>query len=418
MDIKKTKKMSFKFKKISFFFLAFLFCAACLYFYFLITEQRFQVEKSNVIISTVNFGPMSIEIRGNGVLAPKYIRWISSNVDGRIEQVLVKPGAVVVAGDVIAMMVNPELTQKTEEIRWEIEAEEANLRALQMRHSNSILDAQSKVFIAKQNYEKAKLKYDAEKKLYKEVEGFIPKIEFERSRFDSEGAREIWNVEKQRLTTLKATQESEFLASQAMLNKIKKSLSRSENLLDSLTVVANQNGVIQEVNIEAGQQILAGSNIVKLALEGDLIAELAIPERQVHDVALGQKVIINTSNTIIDGEVTRIAPGVINGTVQVDVTLSGVIPPEVRPDLSIQGTIVVSSVNKALSVARPSFAQSNTENNVFKVSPDGFSAIRVPVKFGVGSANEIEIKSGLKVGDRIITSNTDAWAHLEQINLK
>lgn len=55
---------------------------------------------------------MSIEIRGNGVLAPKYIRWISSNVDGRIEQVLVKPGAVVVAGDVIAMMVNPELTQK------------------------------------------------------------------------------------------------------------------------------------------------------------------------------------------------------------------------------------------------------------------------------------------------------------------
>lgn len=417
MDIKKQKKVSFTLKKMNLIILGLALIATGVYFSSVMSSQRYQVDKNNVIISTVNLGPMAVEVRGNGILAPKYIRWISSSVDGRVERVLVKPGAVVAAGDVIAEMVNPELTQKTEEIRWELEAEQANLQALKMRHINNLLDAQSKVSKAKHSYDKAKLKYEAEKNLYKRVNGFIPKIDFDRSRLDAEGSKQSWDIEKQRLATLKTTQEAEFAASQAMLSRLKKGLARSEYLLDSLMVVANQNGVIQAVNIEVGQRVPVGNNIAKLAQQGDLIAELDIPERQIRDVALGQKVTINTHNTTIDGEVTRIDPAVINGTVQVDVSLTGSLPPEVRPDLSIQGTIEVSSVNQTLFVARPSSAQSNAPGSVFKISQDGLSAVRVPVNFGLGSADNIEIKSGLTAADRIITSNTNAWSHLDQISI-
>ncbi|HDY7972657.1 efflux RND transporter periplasmic adaptor subunit [Vibrio vulnificus] len=417
MDIKKQQKASFPVKKVSLITLSLVLVIAGVYFSSVMSTQLYQVDKSNVIISTVSHGPMAVEVRGNGILAPKYIRWISSNVDGRVERVLVKPGAVVKEGDVIAEMVNPELAQKTEEIRWELEAAHANLQALKLRHNNNVLDAQTKVLKAKHNYEKAKLEYEAEKTLYKRANGSVSKIDFDRSRLDTEQYKQSWEIEKQRLATLKTTQEAEFVANQAMLNGLKRSLDRSQYLLDSLTVVANQNGVIQAVDIEAGQRVPVGNNIAKLAQQGDLIAELDIPERQVRDVALGQAVTINTHNTIIDGQVARIDPAVVNGTVQVDVSLTSPLPPEVRPDLSIQGTIEVSSVNQTLFVTRPSYAQSNAPGSVFKISPDGLSATRVPVTFGLGSADNIEIKSGLSAADRIITSNTNAWSHLDQISI-
>ncbi|HHQ6539127.1 TPA: efflux RND transporter periplasmic adaptor subunit [Serratia fonticola] len=417
MDIKKQKKTSFTLKKASLVALCLALIAAGAYFSSVMSSQRYQVDKSNVIISTVSLGPMAVEVRANGILAPKYIRWISNNVDGRVERVLVKPGAIVAEGDVIAEMVNPELAEKTEETRWELEAAQANLQALKMRHINNLLDAQSKVSQAKHSYEKAKLKYEAEKALYKRINGFISKIDFDRSRLDAEGSKQSWDIEKQRMATLKTTQEAEFVASQAMLSGLKRGLARSEYLLDSLMIVANQSGVIQAVNIEAGQRIPVGSNIAKLAHQDDLIAELEIPERQVRDVALEQKVTINTHNTVIDGKVTRIDPAVVNGTVRVDVSLTGALPPEVRPDLSIQGTIEVSNVNQTLFVARPGYAQSNAPGSVFKISQDGLSAVRVPVTFGLGSADNIEIKSGLTAADRIITSNTNAWSHLDQISI-
>lgn len=417
MDIKKYKKVSFPLRKISLLALGFVLIMAGGYFSFMTSSQHYQVEKSNIVISTVKRGPMAVEVRSNGILAPKYIRWISSSVDGRVERVIVKPGTVVRKGDLIAEMVNPELIQKSEEIRWELEAAQANLQALKMRHNNNMLNAQTKVLKAKHNYEKAKLKYEAEKTLYKRGNGSVSKIDFDRSRLDTEQYWQSREIEKQRMATLNTTQEAEFIASQAMLNGLKKGLARSEYLLNSLTIVANQDGVIQAVDIEAGQRLPMGSNIAKLAQQGDLIAELDIPERQVRDVALGQKVTINTHNTVIDGSVSRIAPAVLNGTVKVDVTLSGILPPEVRPDLSIQGTIEVSNLNETLFVSRPSYAQSNSPGSVFKVSEDGLSAVRIPVTFGLGSAENIEIKSGLIASDRIITSNTNEWSHLEQISI-
>ncbi|MGX9522714.1 efflux RND transporter periplasmic adaptor subunit [Vibrio mediterranei] len=417
MDIKKQRKATFPLKKITIITLSLLLLIVGVYFSFTISKQHYKVEKSNVIISTVSRGPLTVEVRGNGILAPKYIRWIASNVDGRVERVLVKPGAVVKKGDVIVEMVNPELAQKTEEIRWELEAAHANQQALKMRHNNNVLDAQTKILRAKHSYDKAKLEYEAEKTLYKNGTGSVSEIDFNRSRLDTEQFKQSWDIEKKRLATLKTTQKAELLANQATLNGLKRGLARSEFLMKSLTVIANQDGVIQAVNIEAGQRVPVGSNIAKLAQQGELIAELNIPERQIRQVALGQPVTINTHNTFIDGHVERIDPAVANGTVQVDVSLEGPLPPEVRPDLSIQGTIQVSSINQTLLVSRPSYVQSNAIGSVFKLSPDGLTATRVPVKFGLGSADNIEIKSGLDAKDRIITSNTNAWSHLDQISI-
>ena len=112
-----------------------------------------------------------------------------------------------------------------------------------------------------------------------------------------------------------------------------------------------------------------------------------------------------------------LAGGAQAGTVQVDVELVGDLPAGARPDLSVDGTIELERLVDALYVGRPAFGQADSEVRLFKLDADDV-ATRVPVQFGRSSVNQIEIRSGLNVGDRIILSDTSAYDQHDRIRLE
>jgi HlyD family secretion protein len=171
------------------------------------------------------------------------------------------------------------------------------------------------------------------------------------------------------------------------------------------------------VAVEEGQQVAAGSNLARVARPGDLMAELRIAETQAKDIVIGQAAHIDTRNGIVEGKVLRIDPAVQNGTVQVDVELVGDLPAGARPDLSVDGTIELERLVDALYVGRPAFGQADSEVRLFKLDANDV-ATRVPVQFGRSSVNQIEIRSGLNVGDRIILSDTSAYDQHDRIRLE
>jgi multidrug efflux pump subunit AcrA (membrane-fusion protein) len=148
-----------------------------------------------------------------------------------------------------------------------------------------------------------------------------------------------------------------------------------------------------------------GTKIAKLAQQNLLIAELQIAELLIGDVALGQSVVVDTRNSIIRGEVVRIDPAVISGNVQIDVRFTETLPDDARPDLSVDGEILVAEIADTLYVDRPLFSQSHSESQFYKLSSDGIFAEQVPVSLGSGSSNQIQIKNGLQVGDKIVISD-------------
>ena len=122
-------------------------------------------------------------------------------------------------------------------------------------------------------------------------------------------------------------------------------------------------------------------------------------------------------NGIVDGKVERIDPAVLNGTVQVDVDITGKLPPGARPDLSVEGTIQLEKLENVVYVGRPAFGQPNSDVRLFRVNPGDGTADRVPVKLGRSSVNAIEIKQGLKPGDQVVLSDTTAWDAYDRIRL-
>jgi HlyD family secretion protein len=114
----------------------------------------------------------------------------------------------------------------------------------------------------------------------------------------------------------------------------------------------------------------------------------------------------------------RVELAVVNGTVTVDVELAGALPQGARPDLSVDGTIDLDRTANVIYVGRPAFGNENSTISLFKLSADGKTAVRVPVKVGRASVNSIQVIEGLQDGDTVILSDMSRWDNTDKIRLE
>ena len=141
--------------------------------------------------------------------------------------------------------------------------------------------------------------------------------------------------------------------------------------LASLHVRAGADGVLQELDVEVGQRVAAGTPLAKVVQPTRLKAQLKIPETQAKDVLIGQQAAIDTRNGIIPGHVMRVDPSVVEGSVTVDVKLDAALPKGARPDLSVEGTIEIENLADVVYVGRPAFGQPNSTVGIFKLDEAG-----------------------------------------------
>src|SRR5262245_52984493 len=79
-----------------------------------------QVEKSSSWLDAVKRGEMLCQVRSNGTLVPEDIRWIPTVNAGRVEQIVVLPGARVEADTVLVVLINPEVEQAAFDAEWQL----------------------------------------------------------------------------------------------------------------------------------------------------------------------------------------------------------------------------------------------------------------------------------------------------------
>lgn len=373
------------------------------------------VPRASVWIDTVREGELLRQVRGTGKLVPREFRWIAAQTAGRVERVIVRPGAAVEPDTILVEMSNTDLTQQSEEARFGLAAAEADLADTELRLKGQQLDQRAAVGVAKAEYEGARLQAEAEKELADE--GIVPQIQYQRSQLLAEQLELRLNIEKERLGQLSASMDAQLAAQRARVDQARNLHERRLEQIAALQVRAGLAGVVQEVEVEEGQRVELGANIARVARPDELQAELRIPETQARDVQLDQYVEVDTRNGKVDGRVTRIDPAVQEGTVQVDVELTGPLPRGARPDLSVDGTIEIERLPDAIFTGRPAYGQANSTIGLFKILEDGRHAVRVPVEIGRTSVNAVEIVQGLEPGDQVVLSDTSAWDDYDRIRL-
>ena len=371
------------------------------------------VALASVWPDTVREGEMLREVRGPGTLVPRTIRWIGAQTEGRVERVVVRPGAIVEADAVLVEMSNPELVQETEEARYAVVQAQAELAELKLTLENKQLDQKAALASAQAEYEGQRLQAEAEGS----AGNVVPQVKYQRSVLLAEQLKVKRDIEKERLDQFASSMDAQLAVRRAKVEQARNVYERKRTRVEALQVRAGIAGVVQEVLVEEGQRVALGANIARVAPPNDLRAELLVPETQARDVQLDQLVHVDTRGGIVDGRVIRIDPAAKNGTVQVDVELTGDLPHGARPDQSVDGTIEIERLPHVVFMGRPAYGQPNTTVSIFKIVDGRHYAVRVPVELGRTSVNAVEILKGLVPGDEVILSDTSAWDDHDRIRL-
>jgi HlyD family secretion protein len=373
------------------------------------------VDRAAVWVDTVKRGPMLRQVRGSGTLVPEDIQWIPATTQGRVERILLRPGATVNPNSVILELSNPQLQQAVVESRLAAESARASYENRKAELENQLLAQESDVAAIETAYNNAKLQLEANESLAKD--GLVSSITLKQSQSAAKDLQNRLTNGQKRLSNQRAGIKSQLAPQEAEVNQRQTAHQLRLRELDDLKVKARMDGVLQQVPVEVGAQVGPGTNLARVADPTNLKAELRIAETQTKDIRIGQTAEVDTRNGVVKGRVSRIDPAATGGTVGVDVILEGDLPPGARPDLSIDGTIELERLPDVVYMGAPAFGQENASVSLFKLSADGAEAERVTVKLGKRSVNQVEILEGLKPGDQVILSDTSAQDGFDRIRL-
>lgn len=397
------------------------------------------VERATLWIDTVRRGPFVRQVRAPGTLVPEHVRLISALTQGRVEQIRVRPGATVEPNTVLIEISNPDVQLQLLEAERQLGAEQANLVSLRTQLETQRLAQQAAVAGLQNDYTEARRNADVYDALGKK--GLASTNEMQNARDKAASLATRRDIEQRRLVLAGSTIAQQVSLEQANVERMRAVAQFQRERLASMQVTAGEAGVVQSMDLDYGQWVLPGQVLARVAEPGRLKAVLRVPETQAKDVAIGQAVAVDTrtgsgaadqqragtavatggTTGVIPGHVIRVDPAVQNGTVAVEVALepaSGVLPPGVRADLSVDGTIEIERLPDVLSVGRPAYGQPESTVGLFRLSPDGSSAQRVRVTLGRASVNAVEILRGLKPGDRVIISDVSQYDAQDKLRIK
>ena len=373
------------------------------------------VDRAVVWIDAVKRGSMLRQVRGSGTLVPEDIRWIPAQTQGRVERIVLRPGAQVTPETVILELSNPQLEQAVRDAELGYRSAQASFQNRKAELESALLSQEATVANIESQAKQAGLDLQANETLYKEK--LISELTLQQKRSLAGDLTNRLSVEKRRLEITRQGTLSQLAPQEAEVNQRKAAWDLRRRELDDLKVKAGMSGTLQSVPVERGQQVGPGTNLARVANPSNLKAELRIAETQTKDIRIGQYAEVDTRNGIVKGHVSRIDPASVGGTVGVDVIMDGALPAGARPDLSVDGTIQLERLDNIVYVGRPAFGQENSNVTIFKVGPSG-EAIATKVKLGRASVNTIEVLEGLNPGDQVILSDMSQFESFDRVQLK
>jgi HlyD family secretion protein len=374
------------------------------------------VDRTTIWTGTVTRGDMLREVRGLGTLVPTDIRWIAAQSNARVDRIVLRSGATVTPNSIILELSDPQLQDDAMTAEYDYKGAQADYDSLKVQLDTQLMQIKETQAALEATYNYDALQAKTDRTLADQ--GLLAERTAEQDEMKADGDAEQLKIDKQRLAITADSNTAQLLSQKAKVDSAKALFDLKNSELDALHVRAGINGVLEDVPVDEGQQVTAGTNLCRVADPAHLMATIQVAETQAKDVATGQKAQIDTRNGIVAGHVTRVDAAVVNGTVDVDITPDGPLPAGARSDLSVEGTVEIENLQNILYVTLPVHAEPESTSGVFKLVDGGDEAVRAQVKFGRASVNTIEVLEGLNEGDQVIVSDMSAEDGVDRVELK
>jgi HlyD family secretion protein len=323
----------------------------------------------------------------------------------------VNAGDVVKKGQVLAMIDSPELTNKLAQEQSNADALQVDYQLAQITarkqhaelekaHDNAQIDAQT-----------AQTDYERNQKAF--AKGAVSQMEVAHAKDTLQKSQIALKHAGQDLALASDSLGFDVKAKKLAWERQKLLVKDLQRQVDQLNVRSPVNGQVGQLFIAPRATVAKDAKLLSVVDLSALEVEVKVPESFARDLASGMGADISGSGGDWKGAVSAISPEVVDGEVAARVRFAGAKPQNLRQNQRLSVRIVLDQRKDVLTVARGSFVDESGGNYAYVVR-NGI-ATKTPIRVGASSIDKVEILQGLKEGDRVVVSGTDAFSGAQSV---
>ena len=380
----------------------------------LLGGRSLSVNAQKVFVSDVTVGTFEDFIPLRGRLVPRSTVYLDAIEGGRVEQVLVEDGALVEAGDPIALLSNTNLQLEVLGREAAVTEQLNNMRTIELQleqnrlsHKRNLVEIDYQIVRLNRSIERQRELAATELVSQSTVDDLQDELDYYVRR------REV-TLESQATDARMQTQQLQQLRDAG--DQLQTSLTFARKNLEDLNVRAPVDGKLSGFNIEVGESIVRGGRLGQIDDPDGYKLNVEIDEFYLGRIDLEQVATAELGNRSYDLKVSKIYPQVNGGQFEVDMVFEDE-PTGVRRGQTMQVRLTLGDNSDAVLIPNGAFYQETGGNWVFVVAPDGTEAVRRPVRLGRRNTDVIEVLDGLEPGERVITSPYTSYVGMDRLTL-
>jgi len=386
-------------------------------FYFTRGGNKLNVDLDRITISEVKQDKFKESIPVNGTVMPLHTLYINTTDGGTVEDRYVEDGAILKKGDPILKLGNIEVEYNM--------ANQANtvsqtLASIQLAKVNAEQNSVSKLNTMAdymQQFAEAERIYNVDKKLY--AAHVIGSQEYQTAVNNYTYLKQKVDLQRQILHQDTLSREAQEKQDQESYQRAQATLKIMQEKVNSLIVRAPINGQITSLDAEIGQTKTPGYALAQIdELDGFKVRLQDVDEHYINRVFTGQTGTFDYNGQTYTLKITQVFAAIVNSRFQVDMHFVGKVPDGLRKGQTLQVTLALSDERTSILVPKGGFFQQTGGNWIFKVSDDGTRAYKVDIQLGQQNPDYYEVLSGLKPGDKVITSSYENYTNMQELVLK
>lgn len=370
-------------------------------------ESHLSVEASDLKVAEVIYDEFQEITVSNGVLEPEKSVWINANDGGNIQDIFAEEGQMVKAGDVLMVLANERITLDLMQRETQMVEQINNMRNIRITLNQNQRSTEDQLIDFSQQLKLSNHQYDLNNSLLKK--DAISQEEFYQINTEKSYLEQKVKVLKERIKTDSDYRKKQIERIDHSITLMNRNLSIIRNKLKELTITAPISGQLNYFDYEVGQMITANQNIGRIDKTERYVLRTQIDQHYIGRITEGIQAKIRINNVSHTLQIYKIFPRIENGQFTVLLEFMDTPPESLRRGQSFQVQIELSAQRKSILIPKGGHYQSSGGQYVYVLSADGSQARKRNVKFGNKNPKYYEIKSGLEVGEKIITSNYEQF---------
>lgn len=348
-------------------------------------------------------------------VVPRDVVYLDSLEGGQVEQVLAQAGDVVRAGQPLVRFRNTELELEVLDREGRLSESITQLQAYEKQLEDARVANEKAA--AQIDYDITRLQRDAARADTLIAQGYVPRQKYEAVHDELEHNRRLLPLQASINREEEMLRRRQLPQLKAELANLQASLAVARSKLGNLILRAPVAGKLADMHLNPGEIRNRGERLGQIVPDSGFKIEARVDEYYLDRVRLGQTGEADVSGRPFPLRVTRVDPQVKDATFLVELAFEGPSPKDVASGQALEGRLTLGGDREALILPAGAFLERTGGDWVMVLDAGGHRAVKRRVKIGRRNAEQVEVVSGLKPGERVITSDYTGFDKVEQVIL-